>query len=95
MSAVPIYLAADPGINVPEVPAEANMARPFVHEITILQRERTPDTPEWLYNVASLVVLACTLVLIAALTWGGGRINRTEPEPAVLEDTRPRVSPSA
>jgi hypothetical protein len=95
MSAVPIYLAADPGINVPETPAEANMTRPFVHEITILQRERTPDTPEWLYNVASLVVLACTLILIAALTWGGGRINRTEPEPAALEDTRPRVSPSA
>jgi hypothetical protein len=95
MTAVPIYLAADPGINVPEVPAEANMTRPFVHEITILQRERTPDTPEWLFNVGGLVVLACTLILIAALTWGGGRINRTEPEPAALEDTRPRVSPSA
>ena len=44
-TAAPIYLAADPGINVPEVPAQPSMTRPFVSEITILQRERSPDTP--------------------------------------------------
>ena len=45
MTAVPIFLAADPGIGAPEVPAQPTMTRPFVAEITILQRERNPDTP--------------------------------------------------
>ena len=45
LTAVPIYLAGDPGIGATEVPAEASMTRPFVPEITILQRERNPDTP--------------------------------------------------
>jgi hypothetical protein len=76
MAAVPIYLAADPGIGAEEVPADATIARPFVQEITILQRERNFNHPAWLFTVAALVVLVCTLVLIAALAWGAGRINR-------------------
>ena len=47
-----------------EVPAEASMTRPFVAEITILQRERNPDTPMVLWTIGCLVVLFCTLVLI-------------------------------
>ena len=39
-------LAGDPGIGAKEVPAEASMTRPFVQEITILQRERNPDDPK-------------------------------------------------
>jgi hypothetical protein len=31
-----------------------------------------------LFTAASMVVLFCTLVLIAALTWGAGRINARE-----------------
>ena len=46
LTAVPIYLAGDPGIGAKEVPAEASMTRPFVAEITILQRERNPDIPK-------------------------------------------------
>jgi hypothetical protein len=79
MAAVPIYLAGDPGIGAAEVPAEASMTRPFVAEITILQRERNPDTPEVLWLIGCLVVLVCTLILIGGLTWGAGRINRSEP----------------
>jgi hypothetical protein len=78
-TAVPIYLAGDPGIGAKEVPADASMTRPFVAEITILQRERNPDTPQALWLVGCLVVLGCTLILIAGLTWGAGRINRSEP----------------
>jgi hypothetical protein len=87
MAAVPIFLAADPGIGAQEVPAQASATRDFVREITVLQRERNLDHPAWLFNAASLVVLACTLALIAALTWGAGRINSrdlltgSEPEP--------------
>jgi len=77
-NAVPIYLAGDPGIGAKEVPAEASMTRPFVQEITILQRERNPDVPQALWLVGCLIVLVCTLILIGGLTWGAGRINRSE-----------------
>jgi hypothetical protein len=85
LTAVPIYLAGDPGIGAAEVPAEASTTRPFVAEITILQRERNPDTPEVLWLIGCLVVLGCTLVLIAGLTWGTGRINRSEPTQSKAE----------
>lgn len=78
MAGVPIFLPADPGIGAVETPALASSTRPFVEELTILQRERNQNHPDWLFNVASLVVLFCTLVLIAALTWGAGRINARE-----------------
>ena len=90
LTAVPIYLPDDPGIGAPEVPAQSFVTRPFVHEITILQRERSPDTPATLWTIGCLVVLGCTLTLIAALAWGSGRINRHEPT-AVSTQTRPTV----
>ena len=85
LTAVPIYLAADPGIGAAEVPAQASMTRPFVTEITILQRERSPDTPVVLWTIGCLVVLFCTLVLIGGLSWGAGRINRSEPSGSKAE----------
>jgi hypothetical protein len=78
-TAVPIYLAGDPGIGAQEVPAEAQFTRPFVAEITILQRERSPDIPQSLWLIGCLVVLVCTLAMITGITWGGGRINKSEP----------------
>lgn len=78
MTAVPIFLPADPGIGATELPAEASMTREFTQEIEILQRERNLDVPSWLFTAASLVVLLCSLVLIAALSWGAGRINDRE-----------------
>jgi hypothetical protein len=90
LTAVPIFLAGDPGIGAPEVPAEANMTRPFVAEITILQRERNPDTPMALWTIGCIVVLVCTLLMIGGLTWGAGRINRAQPT-----DTKTELQPSA
>ncbi|MDV3123742.1 hypothetical protein M1247_02330 [Mycobacterium sp. 21AC1] len=78
MAGVPVYLPADPGIGAQETAAQASSTRDFVQEITLLQRERNLDHPSWLFNAASLVVLLCTLILIAALTWGAGRINARE-----------------
>lgn len=66
--------------------------RAFVPEITILQRERDLNRPMWLFSVGGLVVLFCTLVLVAALTWGGARINRAEPRPVRRTEPLPRVS---
>jgi hypothetical protein len=85
LAAVPIYLAADPGIGAKEVPAEASFTRPFVAEITILQRERNPETPAVLWTIGCLVVLVCTLVMIGGLSWGAGRINRSEPSGSKAE----------
>ena len=65
LTAVPIYLPATPASARRRCPAEASMTRPFVPEITILQRERNPDTPQVLWLIGCLVVLGCTLVLIA------------------------------
>jgi hypothetical protein len=90
LAAVPIYLAADPGIGAKEVPALASTTRPFVQEVTILQRERNPDTSEVLWTIGGLVVLACTLILIGALTWGAGRLNNREPTASDIEP-RPTV----
>jgi hypothetical protein len=90
LAAVPIYLAADPGIGAAEVPARASFTRPFVAEITILQRERNPDTPVVLWAIGGLVVLACTLILIGVLAWGAGRINRSEPS-----GTKAELQPTA
>jgi len=90
LAAVPIYLAADPGIGAAEVPTQASFTRPFVAEITILQRERNPDTPVVLWAIGGLVVLACTLILIGMLAWGAGRINRSEPS-----GTKAELQPTA
>jgi hypothetical protein len=79
LTAVPIFLAGDPGIGAPEVPAQASMTRPFVSEISILQRERNPDTPMSLWFIGCIVVLICTLIMIGGLTWGVGRVNRSQP----------------
>ncbi|MGV9413060.1 hypothetical protein ACWDOP_24400 [Nocardia sp. NPDC003693] len=74
-TALPVYMAADPGIGAEEVPALASFRRDFVAEITVLQRERSFDHPAWLFTAAGLVVLLCSLALIAALSWGAARIN--------------------
>lgn len=88
MTGVPVYLPADPGIGAPASPAEAVSTRPFVPEVSILQRERDLNRPMWLFTVGGAIVLVCTLLLVGALSWGGARINRTEVAAGVV---RPRV----
>lgn len=78
MAGVPVYLPADPAIGAEGEPAQLTSTKPFVAEISILQRERTFDYPSWLFGAASLVVLVCSLLLIAALSWGAGRVNARE-----------------
>lgn len=78
LAAVPIYMPADSAIPAPEVPAQASSTRNFVPETAILQRERNQNSPIWLSNAGSILVLIFTLLVIAGLTWGAGRINATE-----------------
>jgi hypothetical protein len=81
MTAVPIWAPADAAIPVPEIPAKAISTRPFVLEVSILQRERDPSVPAWLFTTGGIVVLCFTLTVISALTWGAGRINAAETAP--------------
>ncbi|MBJ7452931.1 MAG: hypothetical protein JHC71_12740, partial [Blastococcus sp.] len=75
LTAIPIYLPADEAIGEDEIPAEDGMTRSAIPEIDILQRElKESGGGAWL--VANLVVLACTLALIAALAWGVARYSR-------------------
>ena len=65
MTAVPIYLAADPGIGAEEVPGAD------VHDACLRPRDHHPAAraqarpPEVAVTVGCLVVLVCTLILIA------------------------------
>ena len=97
MTAVPIWAPADDAIPAPEIPALASSTRPFVLEVSILQRERDPHVPAWLFTAGGIVVLCFTLMVIAALTWGAGRINRAEhaptrPETAAVDRSPPRAA---
>lgn len=89
MTGVPIYEPADDAIPAPEVPALSSIDRPFVQEVTILQRERDQNAPAWLFTAGGIVVLILSLMVIAALTWGAGRINNALSEPEPVEEKQP------
>lgn len=88
MTALPIYEPADDAIPAAEVPALASSTRPFVLEATILQRERDQNSPVWLFNAGSVLVLIFTLMVIAGVTWGAGRINGETTEPKQVEEEK-------
>ena len=55
------------------------MTRPFVAEITILQRERNRIRRWCCGPSAAWWCSVCTLIMIEYLTWGAGRINGENP----------------
>ena len=77
LTAVPIFLPEDPPIDAKEVPVEAESTRDFVPEIEILQRERDLAAPGWLWGVANLVVLLCSLAIVAGIAVATGRVSRS------------------
>jgi hypothetical protein len=91
LAAVPIWAPADDAIPVPEIPVLNNGTRPFAFEVSILQRERDPNVPAWLFTAGGIVVLFFTLSVITALTWGAGRISGSEstPKKPVEEERAP------
>lgn len=75
LTAAPIFLPEDEAIGAEELPAEAQMTREFVPEITILQRERELDTSPWMWGVANLVVLVCSLAILAGISASVARVS--------------------
>jgi hypothetical protein len=89
LTAIPIYLPEDQALGEEEIPAEDGMTRSAIPEIEILQRE-LKDSGGGMWTLANLVVLVCTLALIAAISWGVGRYSRRassrEPYPDTAAD---------
>lgn len=75
LSALPIYLPADPAIPVEGIPVQAQMTRDFGPEQQLLQRERKTGVAGWLWAVAYGVVLAIALAFLVALVWGVHRVS--------------------
>ncbi|MCW2831473.1 MAG: hypothetical protein JWP31_2165, partial [Aeromicrobium sp.] len=76
LAAVPIFLPADAPLKAEEVPADPSFTRAFVPEIDILQRERTDDHPAWIWAVANMVVLLCSLGIILGICISVSRVAR-------------------
>jgi hypothetical protein len=97
LTAFAIYLPADEAIPAEAIPAEDGMTREAIPEIDILQRE-LKETGGGLWAVSNLTVLACTLALIAAMSWGVGRYSRRaaerEPYPDAPADAPDAPSPA-
>jgi hypothetical protein len=74
LTALPIYLPADPAIPVKGIPARAEMQRPFGPEQKLLQRERK-TAATWLWALAYGVVLIIALGFLFALVWGVHRVS--------------------
>jgi hypothetical protein len=89
LAAVPIFLPADEALGAPETPASAEFTRDIVPEFSILQRERNLDVPAWLWGVANLVVLFCSIAVVAGLCWTTARISRSIAE--VEQDDREKL----
>ena len=75
LSALPVYLPADPAIPVEGIPAAAQFERSFGPEQQLLQRERKADVAGWLWAVAYGVVLAIALGFLVLLAWGVHRVS--------------------
>jgi hypothetical protein len=73
--AVPIYLPADDAIPAEAIAADDGVTRSAIPEIDVLQRE-LKASGGGLWALANLVVLGCTLALIAGISWGVGRYSR-------------------
>lgn len=88
LSAVPLYLPADPAIPARGVPASAHFTRSFVPDHQILQREQKSSGGA-LSAIAYAVVAAIALALLGLLAWGLHRLG-TEATPRVREERAPR-----
>ncbi|MFC4692254.1 hypothetical protein [Geodermatophilus arenarius] len=75
LTAVPVYLPEDPAIPAGEIAATDGVTRAAVPEVDLLQRE-LKDAGGGLWTVANLVVLACTIAIVAAISWGVARCSR-------------------
>jgi hypothetical protein len=96
LTALPIYLPADPAIPVGGVPARSEFTRAFGNERKILQRERK-TAAGWLSGAAYIVVLLVALGFLILLAWGLHRVSSVPPrsrEPRFSARSTPEPVPT-
>ena len=69
LTAIPVYLPADPAIPVGAVPARQRFTRPFVADHKLLQREQKTAAPA-MWAIGYAVVLGIALAFLALMAWG-------------------------
>src|SRR4051812_13141325 len=74
---LPIFMPKDEAIPVPEIPVQGQMTRTFVRDKKNLQREQKAGVASWLTGAAYIAVLILALTLLAIITWGVARVERT------------------
>jgi hypothetical protein len=89
LSALPVYLPADPAIPVEGIPARPQLTREFGPEQQLLQRERKTGVAGWLWAVAYAVVLAIALTFLAVHAWGVHRVSLRGPAEREHVDQQP------
>ncbi len=98
LTALPVYLPADPAIPAKGIPAAPRIERAFGDEVALLQRERKSDVAGWLWAAAYGAVLALALGFLALLAWGVHRVSLTpgaEASRFTPEARRARARPPA
>ena len=86
MLGAPVRMPGDPAIDFAGFPAPAPRAtREMVFDQELLQIERKPDVPAWIWTPAILLVLSLVGVLAVGLAFALGRIGRA----ASRRPTRP------
>ena len=91
LTALPVYLPADPAIPVAGIPARASVDRAFGPERKLLQRERK-SAAGWLWGAAYATVLAIALAFLFALAWGVHRVSLPGRDTSRPRFDRPRTA---
>jgi hypothetical protein len=76
MLAAPVRMPRDPAIDFAGFPARPQVARTMVSDQTLLQIERKPDVPSWVWTPAILLVLSLVGALMVGLALACGRLGR-------------------
>ncbi|MCW2959098.1 MAG: hypothetical protein JWP18_1901, partial [Solirubrobacterales bacterium] len=90
MESLPVSMPADSAIPVPAVVAGPQLTRGFRPDVQVLQRERKPDVPVWLFRTASLLVALATLGLLGLMGWALVRQARGIAGPSEVTGTAAR-----
>lgn len=79
--AAPVELPADPAIPVEGHRNPGTETLPMTNELLLLQRERLPDVPVWLWAPASSLVLGLVVLMMIGIAFGAARVGlRVMPE---------------